>query len=322
MKKTTITLLVLTLMLAGCGTSDLVSYREAVALTKSYDKGVSNISQTLNLTFNEEGLSEEAIRDLSYYEKIDIAMTTRYNTEGNDSVVTSDIYYNLGGLGFDMTYYLNRDEFLMKIPILDKYVRREDLTGKETPNVSSNNLQAEAIQTMVERWNEVLGEEDVLSGSKAYVMTDKGQLKTTTYTITIDDAQFRGLKNAFLDVLADPATAKAFLANGEPFIKGEMNVEEIQGHITDLVTKLTLESFEGKAYVDFDGRLVRQVFDAKLRNTTTAPGEVATMTLRYEIDFDQLGTASPIQWPTISDEEMLELKEGETINDLLPEGLF
>jgi len=322
MKKIMTLMIAALVLLTGCSTSDLEDYRSAVELTDSYTSGSTEQDVSIKLTFNEEGLSQEAIRDLSYYEKIDYATKTLYTGGDAGFAMTSDIYFNFGGLGFDMVYYLNPDEFLVKIPILDKYMSVSDYAGSQETSQSVNDQQADAISRMVEAWNGVLSDEDVFSGSKAYVMTDKGQIKTTTYTILIDEGQFEILKSAMMKMIDEEGVLEAFLENAGPMLEGDLDPKAIRGTMKDFISKLELKTFQGEAHVDFDGRLVRQSFETEFMNPLAEQGEISTMALVYSVTFDDLGHIETIDFPSISDEDMLKLEAGETINDYFPDTLF
>lgn len=322
MKKIITLMIAVVVLLAGCGTSDLEAYRSAVELTDSYASGSTETDMTINLTFNEEGLSQEAIRDLSYYEKIEYSTKTSYNGDNDQFAMMSDIYFNFGGLGFDMVYYFGGEEFLVKIPILDKYMSfGEGFASEESAN-PVNDQQANAIGKMIDTWNAVLGEEDVFSGNKAYVMTDKGQIKTTTYTIHIDEGQFETLKAAMMEIIDEEGVLEAFLVNAGPMVEGDLDPTEIRTSLKDFIRELELKSFQGEAHVDFDGRLVRQNFEAELIDPEPDQGDISTIAIAYSVTFDELGHVEAIQFPTISDEDMLKLEDGETINDQFPETLF
>ena len=319
MKRILVTLLALMIVLSGCGTSALQDYQSSVLLTQSYTNGHSETSLSVDVTFDEMGLSFEEQRDLSYFERIDLTTSMTYIAE---EVFRGQLdgYFNFGGLGFDMVYYMNGDEVLVKLPIMDKYMTLGSDDGLTDTSMDEN--QQDAIDRIIEAWNGVLNEDDVFSGSKAYVMTDKGQIKTTTYTISINEEQFDVLKEALLTILEDEQILEAFLQDSENFTENEVDTEEIQNMLHELLEDVTLTSFEGKAYVDFDGRLVRQDFTADLMNHRAEPGQVESMHIEYETSYDSLGQVEDLTFPEVMEEDLLRMEDGDSIQDYFPEGLF
>lgn len=321
MKKIVIVLSVTLIILTGCSSSDLEDYQQALLETESYTSGITRSEMSVDIEFNEIGLEFNEIRDLSYFETIEIATTTKYNYEDDRRTALIDAYLNFGGMGFDMIYYMNDKEMLVKLPIIDKYINVGYGTVSED-KINGDERQSMAIKKVIDEWNNVLNEEDVFSGNKAYIMTDKGQIKTTTYQVHINNEQFEILKSALLTIIADEEIVEAFLSDSEGMIDYSVTNEEIQEMMKEIVEAMSLENFEGQAFVDFDGRLVKQIFTADLVNEEAQAGEVKALHFTYETGFDQLGEVAPIVIPTIDPSEMLEMDEDSTIEDYFPEGIF
>ena len=324
MKKILILLTTVLLMTSGCSGSDLEDYKQSVLDTQAYETGTMVSDMSIDLTFNEEGLSFEEVRDLSYFEEIAAKTEVTYDSTGAEPKSVINGYFNFGGLGFDMVYYIDGEDILIKLPIMDKFIDVDTAAdfGGEFSSEASGAEQEKAIKRIVDTWNSVLGSEDVFSGKKAYVLTDRGQIKTTTYTVNINDEQFTVLKEAFLEILEDEQLIESFLANGNTFSDYDMTAGEMQANIREMVSSLSLVSFEGVAYVDFDGRLVRQVFEAALKNDNAKPGSVETLLIRYETTYDKLGEALNIVIPEVNEEDMLDMEQGGSLEDYFPEGLF
>ncbi len=321
MKKLLIALISIMMIVSGCGTSDLEDYKAALLATESFQSGTSESKLSIDLTFDETDMTFEEKRDMSYYERIQVETNMAYDYREVSKAII-DGYFNFGGLGFDMNYYINEDEVLIKLPILDKFLDIDAMVIEDSEDNTVNEDQERAIKKVIDTWNEVLGDEDVFSGSKAYVMTDKGQIKTTTYTINISEAQFDLLKEAFLKILDDEKIVETFLSGSEQFANIEGNQDEFTDYIRSLLKEIRLVEFSGKAYVDFDGRLVRQVLIADLINDGTEPGEVQTMHIEYETTYDQIGDDVELIMPIVNEEDILKLDDDGNIQDYFPDGLF
>lgn len=311
----------LVMVISGCGVSDLEDYQQALIETASYDSGSESTDLSIELEFNETGLSFEEKRDLSYYERIEMSTEAWFNSQGPKSKSVIDTYFNFGGVGFDMIYYIDGRDVLIKLPIINQYIDLR-VGEEELEQEGPYEDQAIAFNKLIDAWNAVLEEEDVFSGSKAYVMTDKGQIKTTTYQVTIDDQQFNELKATILTLIEDEAVLEAFIKESQNYSTWDATSEALQASMTTMVESLELIAFEGHAYVDFDGRLVKQVFEADLVAVDAGPGKIKSLKLVYESGYDQLGKDIEIVIPQVRPEDMLDIEDGSSIKDYFPEGIF
>lgn len=319
MKKIWVLLAASLLAFSGCSTSALEDYKKALIETDAYTSGVTTSDLSIDLLFDETGLSFEEIRDLSYYEHVDVVTTSTYKAEGDIEKAIVEGYFNFGGLGFDMVYYINGEEILIRLPIMDKYIDVETGTYE---GETTNDEQSKAVRRVIDAWNSILSEEDVFSGSKAYLMTDKGQIKTTTYTVNIDENQFDIMKRVVLEIIEDEQIIDAFLKESGNMIQFDAESTDVQANLKALLEHVSLVNFEGKAFVDFDGRLVKQTISCDLVNTSALPGDIKTLHIDYESSYDLLGEVTDIQIPIVSEDDMLDVNDDGTIEDYFPEGLF
>lgn len=308
-------------LLTSCNSSDLEDYQQALIETESYTSGVMTSELSIDLEFNEIGLEFEEMRDLSYFETIEMVTTTKYNSVGETSTAMMDVYFNFGGVGFDMIYYMSGNQMLIKLPIIDKYINVGGDTLSEV-ETQGNEHQTRVVKKVIDAWSDVLNDEDVFSGKKAYIMTDKGQIKTTTYDVSINSEQFEILKKAVLTIIEDEAIVESILRDSEGMIEYNISDVELQEVMKEFVEVLSLESFEGQGFVDFDSRLLKQIFTAELVNKQAGPGEVKAIHLTYESGYDQLGEVAPIRLPNIDPSDLLEMDDDSTIEDYFPKGIF
>lgn len=307
-------------ILTACSGTDLETYQAAVNETNSYEQGETAMRLDAEVVFNEEGTTLQEQRELSYYEDIQFHISSRYDATDNQLKYISDTYYNFGGLGFDMTMHTDGTDTLIELPIMNKYIRFEPDVQQDSAENAEKQL--EIFDRIVAKWNEVLSEEDVFSGQKDYVMTDKGQIKTTTYTIHINDAQFGMLKEAVLEIIEDEELIESLLSQGEAYGGETADVNEIQAHLYELLEDMTLVAFEGEAFVDFDGRLVKQTMVLDIENDTADKGQVKTMHIEYEINYDNLGIDPEIVFPEVDEADIIEPDSMENIGDYFPTDLF
>lgn len=318
MKKIIGLILVVAVTITGCGTSDIEDYRSALLMTEEINQGEIELRLNVDIIFDDMDLTDEEKRDLSYYENIDVVLKSQYDYSGDHSKAVTDVYYNLGGLGFDMTLYGQNNVTLVSLPTLDKFIEINQTMIEQEGEAAVDDNQQHAVERVIDTWNGVLKDEDVISGRKDYVMTDKGQLKTTTYTININDEQFETLKEAMMVILKDEAILESFLSESSSYSGEAMDPDVVTEFLEAALVDIGLKSFEGQAFVDFDGRLAKQIITCDLVNEETTTGEIKSFHIEFEIKYDHLGETLDIEIPVVSEEDILELNEQDTIENYLP----
>lgn len=304
-------------LVSGCQGTDLMDYQEAMALTESYGSGVMTTQVSMDLSFNQAGLSMEASRDLSYFEELGVKTVTSYEASAETVMVMVNGSYNYGGMGFDMIHYFNEKEMLIKLPMFDKYIR------SEPEQYDTSSTEYSALDRIFKAWDQVLKEEDVFSGKKAFVTTEKGKIKTMTYHISINEDQYSVLKETLLDLIAEGDLKEMFMAfdeNGSTM--DEATADQIIGDFTRFFDTMGLEAMSGVAYVDFDGRLVEQALSLDLIRLNALPGEITRAKVELVMTYDQLGERLNLTMPQVTDEDILNLEELENLEIYFPEGLY
>lgn len=317
MKKISIIIIIM-ILVTGCQTSDLADYKAAVETVGQIEEGVSTRRFSIDIEFDESGMSFEEQRDMSYFEKIEMVAKTQYDASNDAFKAKINNYFNFGGIGFDMIYYIEGNEILLKLPIMDKYLD----VSMDIQSSKSYNISDDVFKVILDTWNAILKEEDVVSSTKAYVLTDKGKIKTTTYSINIDSSQFEVLKEQLIIILEDEKTINNLFEQSGDVSGYEVDSKEVVDYLIKVFNDIELSNFEGKAYVDFDGRLVKQVIICDLENTNTQTNDIKTIHINYEEVYDQLGEPQMIEIPVLTEEDYIKLDENREINDYFPKGLF
>ena len=313
MKRIFMTFFLLIVILTGCQRSDLADYNKAVDKTMAVETGAMNLEMSLALEFDTTDLSVEERRELSYFEDIVFDVSAVYDNRNGTANMVQNSYYNLGGMGYDMTFYMKDGEMVMLIPLLDQYVRFE-----EADSMSNGNA---VFQDVIDSWQSILMEEDVFSGEKAYVTTDRGQLKTTTYHMHIDDEQFEQMKSILIEALQDQSFVEFINSQSMGAEQNKVSNDVFASNAKNLVKNLALTNFEGAAYVDFDGRLIKQTFDLVLINPSTISGELAQMNVNFSMTYDHLGEEVELSIPDFETLEYADPSEYGS-NGFFPSELF
>lgn len=322
MKKASI-ILALLLLLTGCSTDDLGDYKKAIEKTNSIERGNVNVSVTTNIEFVTEGLTESQKRDLSYFDQIEFDMKAQYDsTDGTDRVIASS-YYNFGGMGFDSTFYIDGSNMYMKMPIIDGYISfNPENLDKQKSFVINEDSYDTIFKSILEKWNELLKQEDVFKGKKTYLLTEEGQIKTTTYTIEASEEQLKALGDEMVRVIKEEGIIVAFLKEG---FKGQeiedINEEEVLTTIEGYVARLVLEGFKGVAYVDFDGRLIKEEYKLQLGWTDSKKGEPRSVEIAFSTEHSKLGEEQVFDFPTIEEDEWIDMEDLDQ-QSIFPEDIF
>lgn len=304
-------------LLSGCTSDALSEYLEAAKKTSNIEKGNIKLAIQAELDFETEGLSYEQKRDLSYFDQIDIESNTQFDSSAEAQKVISKTYFNFGGVGFDSVFYMNGDQAYLRMPIIDGYIRLDSfLQDKEEMAFSDS---GDLFLPIYERWMEILGQEDVVKGEKTYVLTDQGQIKASTYSIVISRDQLKVLGDEMFKVLRDKRFFE--MAVKEGYYKGEMKEEDIIAFVEEYAQRIVLESFEGNAYVDFDGRIVKEEYSLKLGFEEPNKGELKAIDLSLKMEHTMLGEELDFDFPVVEEDEWIKMDET-NVESLLPEGIF
>jgi len=325
MKKIVLLIIIVLITLTACATDDLGNYKKAVEKTGEIDKGRMNLSIRTTLNFNEEGLTDKQIRDLSYFDGMEFALDVQYDNASEKEKVIAKSYYNFGGFGLDMNFYFNEDDAYMKMPIIDKYMSLNQFESKGYENKLDCETYDKLFQPLINKWNELLQQENVFKGKKTYVLTSEGQIKTTTYTIEASEEQLKALGDEFIRVVKEEKIIDALIQEGmnNNNFSGteEIDSEEVIRHMQAYIEQMVLDSFKGVAYVDFDGRLIKEVYEVSINWKEAKKGEPISVNVVYENTYNHLGEEQIFEFPTIKADEWIDFENLEQ-ESFFPEGIF
>lgn len=325
MKKGIMLLMVLMLLITACTTDNLSDYKNAIKKTEEIDKGRMNLSIKTALEFKTEGLTDSQIRDLSYFEQMEFAMDVQYDDSSDKEKVIAKSYCNFGGMGFDMGFYFNGEKAYMKMPIIEKYMSLDDFdTTKQEEQLNGESYE-NLFQPILNKWNELLQQENVFKGKKTYVLTDEGQIKTTTYTIEASEEQLKAIGDELIRVIKEEEVVESFIRDG---MKNNnfSGVEDIDPaivikHMEEYVERMVLESFKGTAYVDFDGRLIKEIYEVQINWLDAKKGEPISVNIEFENNYSHLGEEQVFEFPTVKEDEWINFEDLNQ-ESFFPEGIF
>jgi len=304
-------LLAVAVTAAGCGNS-LEDYKKAVEKSSQIEKAQISGEFTVNLEFNTEGLNPEEIRELSYYKNMSGSFRGVFDKSREMEIYRN--YMNMGGLGFDFELYKNGEEKFIKLPIIGKYMKLDDLMRKaeQSPGEPAKMISEETAKALEREWTEILKEENVFKGKDIILTTPDGEVKTTVYTITLNESQLTELKGKVKAILEEDEHLRG---NFNSFIKkaaDSSGADDPDRHAEEVWNQIfadTVESFQFTAYVDIDGYIVNETIELKTRRPRPEKWEQESFHFKLDIRKWDINKDQEFNFPELTEENMLKAEE-------------
>jgi len=321
MKKRTLLILILliaALTAAGCGNNGLADYKKAAEKTKLITKGQCSADFSLNMDFNTEGMSREEISELEYYKSMSGSFRASFDEENDLGIYRN--YLNLGGLGFDFDLYQNGEEVFVKLPVVGKYMKLEDMLNQagQTPAEQSPLISEDTLETLGAEWVGMLKKEDVFKGKDLVLTTPDGEVKTTVYTITLNGSQVKAFEEKAIDVLLADENLRS---NIESMIrvkadgKKSIDFDHIAAKLKEHILNDTVESFQYTAYVDIDGYIVNETLEIAMKRDARLPGEPAAIRFRLDMKNWDINKDQTFDFPELTEDNTM---KSESLKESMP----
>lgn len=310
--------ILLTLSLAGCNTDSLGEYKKASEKTGDIKKGQTSGEYNLILDIDTEGMAAEEIKELNYYKDMKGTFNVSYDDTLKKGIYRN--YINFGGLGFDFDLYKNGDEIFMKLPVVGKYVKLDELgTYRNTEQNESTEsiISKESKEAIAKKWVSLMKKEDVFKGKDIILTTPDGEVKTTEYTIKLNDEQIKKLFADSMDVVSKDENLKDFyqkMQNNIDSLK-DKTFEESIADIKDGIKYYKVESFSYVAYVDIDGYIVNQRFELKLNVNNEEQKNLLGMSYSLDIKNWDINKEQNFNFPILTDDNTLKI---DNMNESMP----
>lgn len=301
MKKWIIGLLIISLIgLVGCqAETDLKAYRTAVEKTENTAMGKSESRLIIENEFDLEGIDSQTRKALAAFERMEWDTYLRYD----GTRVQNDFYLNFGGIGFDAAYYKDGDLEFMKLPLVNKYMKLNDMEMEEAWNPELMAI----FDPLGEEWMRILLEENVFQGKRHVLSTEDGDIKVTRFTIELTEAQIQQLVEETAKILEENEIE--LIGSG---IFGDL--DEAEGHdlllnFVEQVRSAQFETFLYTADIDIDGYLIQDAFHGAIQygegNEMTTSVVVKTLYWGFhnEPEFS-IPTPTDQEWVDVTDTEM------------------
>lgn len=255
-KRMLVMMVVILVLLSGCQSgTDLDAYRAAVEKTDAATSGKSEFRLMINNEFQLEESTPELQKAMAYFERMVFSNAVRFD----ETRIQSDFYLNFGGIGFDASYYRVGELEFMKLPLVGKYMKLDQVDQEMM--IDSELL--EIFDPVGEEWLRMLREENIFRGKRHVLSTADGDVKVTRFSIELTDEQNQQLLALIADVIEkneEEILASDFFGVSKPE----------NGHrlITNIAQSVRSAQFEDLVYtsdIDIDGYVMQSEFEATMR---------------------------------------------------------
>lgn len=303
-------MLAISLALAGCSADSLGNYKKAAEKTDQIKKGQTAGEFSVTMDFNTEGMTEEKIKELNYFKDMMGSFNVVYDDEIEKGIFRN--YLNFGGLGFDFDIFVNGNNVFMKLPVIGKYIRVDELQASmmnQQENEEIELVSGETLDEIDEIWLGMLNKEDIFKGRNIVLTTPDGEVKTTEYTIKLNDAQIKSLADGSIDLLSKDEKLKE---NFEEYFRKNVeqlkdtSIEELLGKVKENIKDYTVENFSYTAYVDIDGYIVNEMLEFSLKVDDPEPGELTGLVYKLDMKNWDINKEQKFEFPVLTENNTLD----------------
>ncbi|MHB1394752.1 MAG: hypothetical protein ACYCYE_17135 [Clostridia bacterium] len=185
-------------------------------------------------------------------------------------------------------------------------------------------ISKEKLDELNAKWLGLLKKEDIFKGKDIVLTTPDGEVKTTEYTIKLNDEQVKKLAADTMDILSKDEKLKE---NYEEHIKKNIeplkdtSFEKLFSDMKENMKDYTSEGFSYTAYVDIDGYIVNEMieFAPKFDDADMA---VTRVSYRLDIKNWDINKEQKLEFPVLTEENTLDMNQMEESMPFMMEDLF
>lgn len=321
-----ILIILFSLSLTGCNTDSLGEYKKASDKTEQIKKGQTSGEIALSMDFNTESMTQEEIRELNYYKDLKGSFAAVYDKESKKFIYRN--YLNMGGLGFDFDYYMNGSEAFIKLPVIGKYMKLNEIQELEKNKVdddyTENIISKEALEAISKNWINLMNKDDVFKGKDIVLTTPDGEVKTTEYTIKLNDEQIKKLFTECMSIASKDESFKRFYSEVQKNAKvfeGKA-LDKMLSDMKENINDYTVESFSYIAYVDIDGYIVNERVEAALIVKSNEMPGLRGMKFNMDIKNWNINKSQSFSFPELTEENTVKFEDMKKNNTFIVEDLF
>lgn len=311
--------LMLVISLSACNTSSLEEYKQASEKTDQITRGKVSGEFATKIELNTENMTAEEIKELNYYKDMKGSFNVSYDDEAGKSIFRN--YLNMGGLGFDFEVFINGEEMFMKLPVVGKYMKLDEVEANVNVEENEEIISEETIDFITQKWISLMNDDDVFKGKDIVLTTPDGEVKTTEYVIKLNDQQIKTLVKESTDILSRDEKLKSFYRKYVEKSSEESNVKSFESILAELKTGIdnyNIESFMYTAYVDIDGYIVNETFE--ISAAVIDPEEKNLKAISYKLNLNNfdINKEQNFDFPVLSNDNTLSVDEmDESMPDMM-----
>ncbi len=320
-----LTLLLISLMLlTACNTNNLAEYKKAFDKTEGITKGQTLGEFTITTEINQDGLTAEEMKELNYVKDMESSFSVMFDESAEKKIIRN--YMNFGGLGYDFEVYINREEMSLKLPVVGKYLRIDEkmISENEEYYHAGAKIISDGTKTeFTKKWLSLMNQEDVFKGKNIVLTTPDGEVKTTEYTIKLNDEQLKTLVKDSAEILLKDESLKAFYEKNININTGTEEIvnksfEEFINDILRGAEEFNVENFSYKALVDIDGYIVNQIIDISLKAIDAQREGVIGIHYNLDIKTWDINKDQNFEFPVLTDDNTINTDE---MKENMPAGM-
>lgn len=311
--------LMLVISLSACNTSNLEEYKQASEKTDQITRGKVSGEFATKIELNTENMTAEEIKELNYYKDMKGSFNVSYDDEAGKSIFRN--YLNMGGLGFDFEVFINGEEMFMKLPVVGKYMKLDEVEANVNVEENEEIISEETIDFITQKWISLMNDDDVFKGKDIVLTTPDGEVKTTEYVIKLNDQQIKTLVKESTDILSRDEKLKSFYRKYIEKSSEKSNVKSFESILAELKTGIdnyNIESFMYTAYVDIDGYIVNETFE--ISAAVIDPEEKNLKAISYKLNLNNfdINKEQNFDFPVLSNDNTLSVDEmDESMPDMM-----
>jgi hypothetical protein len=311
----------LVLSLSACNTDNLAEYKKAIDKTEQITKGQFSAEISMGMDYNTTGMTAEEIKDLNYFKEMKGSFNTVFDDDAEKAIFRN--YMNFGGLGYDFDIFIDGEEFFMKLPVIGKYIKLNEIqnmtnVGKEDYDFDQTIVSEETVKAITDKWVGLMKEDNVFKGKDIILTTPDGEVKTTEYTITLTDEQIKLFVSESVDIAEKDVNLKQYY---DKFLKVKINDEDLSFEdmikcFKDNIENYKVESFKYTALVDIDGYIVNENILFSIKSTNT---DLMLKGMDYNLDIKtwDINKEQSFDFPVLTKENTMDIDNTEEMPDLM-----
>lgn len=319
--------ILLAVILVGCSLDSLGDYKKAVEKTEQIEKGQMSGEFIMETDFNTDGMTEEQIKEMNYYKDMKGSFSAVYDDTEEKGIFRN--YLNFGGLGFDFDLFMNKEEVFMKLPVIGKYMRLDEIKAQilveQKEDGESEFISEDTKNQLNANWLGLLKEEDIFKGKDIVLTTPDGEVKTTEYTIKLNDEQIKSLLTDGIDIVSKDEKLKE---NYEEYIKKNVkdlqdkSFEELVSDIREDIKNYTVESFNYIAYVDIDGYIINEAIEFAMKVEDAGSAGMKGLNYKLELKNWDINKNQEFDFPVLTEDNTMDMDQMDQNMPFVLEDLF